>query len=116
MSRFTTNVEFLMAVRGTNWYKVSNDLGLSHGSLTYWKANDTQPKMTTLKALADYFEVSVEQLLGFEQIGSNAEIMSEEDTESALDNIYLEMYKLLDIKDKIEVMGIVMHKLEGYKK
>ncbi len=43
--------------------KVAKEFGLSSGSVTSWK-NGVTPREATLKKIADYFSISVEELLG----------------------------------------------------
>lgn len=121
MSRFTNKLEWLMIQKHTNWNKVSADLGLSNSSLNYWKANDTFPKASVISLLCDYFSVSADELLGivnppeYMSEKSNVEFVDDNDTRTSLDNIYLDMFKLLPIKDKLEIISLIMTKLEDNK-
>lgn len=45
---------------------VAKDLGISSASITWWKKGERNPSQRTLKAIADYFGVSVGYLLGYE--------------------------------------------------
>lgn len=45
---------------------VAKDLGISSASITWWKKGERNPSQKALKAIADYFGVSVGYLLGYE--------------------------------------------------
>ena len=49
--------------RGLTDYKVSQDTGISTATLSSWKNNKYTPKLDKLQILADYFGVSIEELL-----------------------------------------------------
>lgn len=55
--------EYLIAKNGTSSYAVSKATGVSQATLSEWKSGHSQPRKTTLKKIADYFNVSVEYLL-----------------------------------------------------
>ena len=50
--------------KGTKPNPVANEIGISSGILTKWKNNSTLPNGETLIKLADYFNCSVDYLLG----------------------------------------------------
>lgn len=54
----------LMAERGLTAYRVSQDTGISQATLSDWKRGRSVPKLPKLQVLADYFGVTVEQLMG----------------------------------------------------
>ena len=55
----------LCARQGTTPTAVINSLNLSRSSVTYWK-HGSAPKGETLQRIADYFNVSVDYLLGYQ--------------------------------------------------
>ena len=59
---FWENYVALCSKKGVAPNAVAAKLGKSSGSVTAWK-NGTVPRETTLKKIADYFEVSVDALL-----------------------------------------------------
>ncbi len=63
---FWENFVSLCADRGMKPNPVAKELGISSGSVTSWK-NGAIPHPTTLKKIADYFDVSVDYLLGKEK-------------------------------------------------
>ena len=59
---FWENYLSLCSQKGTSPNAVAAELGKSSGSVTAWKGG-TVPRETTLKQIADYFSVTVDQLL-----------------------------------------------------
>ncbi len=62
---FWTTFLRLCNEHGTRPNPVAQELGISSGSITKWK-NGSLPRDATLQKIADYFEVSVDYLLGKE--------------------------------------------------
>lgn len=60
---FWTQYQFLCQSVGKSPNGVAKEIGLSSGSVTFWK-NGKIPKSDTLKKIADYFGVTVDFLLG----------------------------------------------------
>ena len=60
---FWENFVSLCAKNGTSPNAVAAQLSLSSGSVTAWKGGSV-PRETTLKKIADYFDVSVDFLIG----------------------------------------------------
>lgn len=63
---FWTQFQLLCSKIGKSPNGVAKEIGLSSGTVTFWK-NGKIPKSDTLKKLADYFGVTVDYLLGNEQ-------------------------------------------------
>lgn len=62
---FWTQYQLLCQTVGKSPNGVAKELGLSSGTVTFWK-NGKIPKSETLKKIADYFGVTVDYLLGAE--------------------------------------------------
>ena len=60
---FWTRYQALCQQIGKSPNGVAKEIGLSSGTVTFWK-NGKIPKSETLQKLADYFGVSVDYLLG----------------------------------------------------
>lgn len=69
---FWENYVDLCSRKGLSPNAVAAELGKSSGSVTAWK-NGTVPRETTLKKIADYFDVSVDFLIGREKEKSPAQ-------------------------------------------
>lgn len=57
-------IESLINRENISAYKLGKDTGISTASLTDWKKGRSSPKFDKLKAIADYFGVSVYYLTG----------------------------------------------------
>lgn len=60
---FWTRYVELCARKNKTPHKVATELGITSGSVTGWKHGGA-PRATTLKKIADYFDVTVEYLKG----------------------------------------------------
>ena len=49
--------------RGLTDYRVAKDTGISKGTLSDWKAGRSAPKIDKLVKLAEYFGVTLEELV-----------------------------------------------------
>lgn len=69
-------IEKLLSEKGITGYKLSKDTGISTGLISQWKKRMQSPSREKLQIVADYFNVSVDYLLG------NAETKKETPDES----------------------------------
>ncbi|MDY6367553.1 MAG: helix-turn-helix transcriptional regulator [Clostridia bacterium] len=56
---------------GVSQKQLANDLGVSAGNLCDWEKGRTEPNIDMLIKIADYFDVSVDALLGREENGNS---------------------------------------------
>ena len=49
--------------KGVTDYKVSEETGITKSTFSDWKSGRSKPKVDKLKIIADYFGVSIEDLL-----------------------------------------------------
>lgn len=78
---FTTILDRLLKEKGIPVAKMLEDCKIGKNQYTYWKKNNNIPNGTTLQKLADYFNVSVDYLLGNEKqnkLPDNADAIIEE--------------------------------------
>lgn len=59
--------EQLLQKHGVTPYKVSKDTGISQVTLSNWKNGISTPKQDKLKIIADYFNVSLNYIMGIEE-------------------------------------------------
>lgn len=50
--------------KGVTDYRVAIDTGIPKSTFTDWKTGRSKPKTEKLKAIADYFDVPIEYLIG----------------------------------------------------
>lgn len=59
---FYQRLEMLCKSRGTTITSIANELGFSSSAGTTWKKSKGLPRNSTLKKIADYFGISIEEL------------------------------------------------------
>lgn len=67
---FAKNLKALMHDRGITAYKLSKSIGAHQTSVANWLSGENTPRVGTLEKVADFFGVSVNDLLK-EREGSN---------------------------------------------
>ena len=68
MSVFTENLKRLMRDKGITFAELSRELQIGKNNMKIWESDDTKiPYGKTLHKLSDYFEVTVDELLGAEK-------------------------------------------------
>ena len=63
----------LLKERDVTPYQVSKATGVAQSSLSDWKNGKSKPKIDKMKKIAEYFNVSVEYLLGEKKSPADAE-------------------------------------------
>lgn len=58
----------LIKKRGITEYRVAKDLNLASSAFTFWKSNKNTPSAENLVKIAQYFGVTVDYLLGLEEM------------------------------------------------
>lgn len=71
---FGENLKNLRTQKGLTQEKLANFLGVSYQTISKWEHNDTYPDITTLPAIAKFFKISIDDLLGVNQVENEAEI------------------------------------------
>ena len=61
---FAQRLNSIMEARSFSAYRISKDTGISDSLIGYWRRDEKQPTKDNLVKLADYFDVSVDYLLG----------------------------------------------------
>lgn len=85
-------------------YKLSKDIGVTQGMISYWKSGDRIPSAENLIALADYFGCSVDYLLGRTD-EKKPPATQQEALERALNDLTLE-----ELQDVLEYVRFVKSK------
>lgn len=84
---------------------VAKELGISSGSITWWKKGERNPGASALKKISEYFNVSVGYLLGYETQPEQ----TEQKEKSPLPNtdkedVILELFKNMPLDKQKEVI------------
>ncbi len=61
---FSDNLRLLMKEYGVNQVKLANDINISQSAISAWLLNKKEPSITSLWLLADYFNCTVDELIG----------------------------------------------------
>lgn len=62
--QFDNRLLHLLEERGITAYRLSKDTGIPDSMLKRWKSGDNLPSLEKAVQLADYFEVSIDYLVG----------------------------------------------------
>ena len=84
--------------------KVASEIGCSSGSITAWKQGRL-PRKSTLVQIADYFDVTVEELLGKNdatELAAEMELSSQEER-------LIEAFRSADDLGKLKIIQFVMN-------
>ena len=65
---FAENLARIQAERGVTNYRIAKEIDVNQTSIVNWK-NGTKPHPRNVKRLADYFNVSVDELLAGDELG-----------------------------------------------
>lgn len=71
MSKFTDNLDILLREKGITRTQLLKELKLGKNSFVNWNSRDSLPSGDTLVKLADYFDVTLDQLIGREHKKGN---------------------------------------------
>jgi transcriptional regulator with XRE-family HTH domain len=52
--------------KGIGQEKLADDIGVGHGTISLWENGLREPKMSNLILLAQYFDVTIDYLVGLE--------------------------------------------------
>jgi transcriptional regulator with XRE-family HTH domain len=101
--------EELLKEKGVTNYKVAKDTGIAQATLSDWKNGKSTPKNDKLQILADYFDVSLDYLVG------NSDFRSLRDEyELSLDVQRSEDFSRRDKRDIAKTMNFMLEQLDNY--
>lgn len=64
---FSKNLKQLMAENGINQVRLAEAIGISQSAISAWLSDKKEPSITSLWLLADYFDCSVDEIIGRKQ-------------------------------------------------
>ena len=112
---FSQRIKDLRAERALSQDELATATGLSHGCIAMLEIGKRAPTATTLTALADFFEVSTDYLLGraddFGVISISAQKNPTSDLTSEEKHL-LETFRKLDMKNRMHVTAYADVRLE----
>ncbi|WP_413778098.1 helix-turn-helix domain-containing protein [Caproicibacterium sp. XB1] len=99
--------EQLLKERNVTPYRVSKDTGVPQSTLSDWKRGRSVPRTEKLQRIADYFNVSVDYLLGNEQKEKptqNVQVRDEHDNIVVLDEETRDLIDSLRKKPEMKML------------
>lgn len=125
------NLFFLIEKSGLKTTQISKDTGISAGNIGDWKSGRSMPSAVKLDILANYFNVSVDYLLGRtnkpnnsyisgdnsvqingsgNRIGDNSSFTinnSEKLKQDSITDEFMQLFDKLNFSDKVKIINIV---------
>lgn len=113
---FYDKFEQLCREKGVSPTSVARENGITQQSVSLWKKRGSTPKAETIQKLADYFNVSVDYLLGINPLPvKNDGTSSKEQELSAILNFFRDLgYVLLNIIEDSAVAVILDRRLNKW--
>lgn len=66
METFSKNLKFLREEKGLNQSELAKKIGLRQSHISSWELNTSDPSLYNISLIADYFNVSIDYLIGRE--------------------------------------------------
>ena len=66
-TEFKNKLKFLRQERGIGQVELAKNLGVSKGIISLWENGLREPNLASLVAIAEFFHVSLDELVGFEE-------------------------------------------------
>ena len=67
-TEFKNNLKFLRQERGLGQVELANKLGVSKGNISLWENGLREPTLTSLVEIVLFFQVSLDELVGMEDL------------------------------------------------
>lgn len=93
---FWERLKQLMQETKTTQKTLSEKLNINKNSFKYWKENNNIPKYNVLEALSEYFNCSIDYLLGKSEIKDKQTAQSEQSVPDRLHPLYEDITCLSD--------------------
>lgn len=90
--------------KGINQKTLGEILNIGKGSISNWEVGRTEPSLECLIKLADYFQCTIDELLGREDYVTG-DVVVQGTQLSADEQQLVELYRTLSIRDKAELIG-----------
>lgn len=71
---FSKNISNLRKIRGITQEELANHLGITKAAVSKWEKNQSYPDITLLPIIAAYFDISIDELLGYEPFMEEDEV------------------------------------------
>ena len=91
---------------GVTQKKLSEVLGVTRTAVAKWEANENGPNSDVLLKIADYFDVSLDYLLGRTDI-KKAPVESDKGDRPAMEREFMELFKLLPAEKRKTIVAVM---------
>ena len=105
------NLKLLRKESGISQQKLADAIGMSQQSINQYENHETEPDIMTLRKLADYFETSVDYLIGHTDIRNHIEPTSAYHL-NADEGEVIDKYRALTPKERACVAQVIDTLLE----
>lgn len=109
MSYFSEKIKALRLQNEYTQKEVASEIGISQGNYSSLESGKNDPSLTTLQALSEFYNEFIDTLVCPIVIMDDRDITEKE-------RVILRKYNRLNMRDKIEVEGIMDLKLRKYSK
>ena len=76
-SNINENIKFYRKEKGFTQEQLAEAMGVSVGAVSKWESGASAPELSLIMELADFFEISVDALLGFKTRNNSAKEIAE---------------------------------------
>lgn len=90
--------------KGIDQKALGEILNIGNGTISNWEVGRTEPSIDYLIKIADYFQCSVDELLGREDYATG-NVIIESAPLSVDEKQLVEIYRTLSMRDKAELIG-----------
>lgn len=94
-----SNLVALRKKRNMTQKALAKQFNVNQNTISRWENGDRQIDLVTLKALANFFNVSIDYLLGTENKNSSYKFLTKEDSE------LLNLFSQMDNTSKLRLLG-----------
>ena len=67
MTNFSKRLRELRLEKGLTQKELAKELDMTQVTISYWESGEREPSINYIRALADYFDVTTDYLLGREE-------------------------------------------------
>ena len=116
---FNERLKMLLNARNIGWKQVSQELSIGKNQPKYWEDNNTLPDGKTLIKLSQFFNVSVDYLLGLEADSAASAAAPSEPADAAVDDldqmerVILEAYRQADAAGKARIIQFILNERDA---
>lgn len=105
------NLKKLREAKGMSQEKLANEFFLTQQSIYKYETKDNEPTLETLKKMAEFFETSVDYLIGYTDINSKIEDITHYSL--SLEEIALiKQLRKLEVKEKEILLKLISNMAE----